>query len=153
MYSNIKVLSDKIRLVECSFPNEKRVRKAVMFTYNGEERFCGFTHYDTIDELTDDGYERLINAHFENVSTPSWVTDIVENKEVKSRKMKRIVLVNCIDADEFEKSVKNELPMILENSEFKMDDMDVCMFVDDNPKIVDAAEKFLKKNNVRYVIG
>lgn len=66
--------------------------------------------------------------------------------------MKRIVLINCIDVDEFKKSVKDELPLILEESEFRMDDMDVCMFVDDNPKIVDAAEKFLKKNNVRYVI-
>lgn len=66
--------------------------------------------------------------------------------------MKRIVLINCIDIDEFKKSVKNELPMILGSSEFKMDDYDPCMFVNDNPKVVDAAEKFLKKNNVRYVI-
>lgn len=66
--------------------------------------------------------------------------------------MKRIVLVNCIDIDEFRESTKDELPMILYGTEFKMDDYDPCMFVDDNPKVIDAAEKFLKKNNVRYII-
>lgn len=67
--------------------------------------------------------------------------------------MKRLVLLDVVDFDKFENWAKEELPMMLEGAEFKHDDYEYCMFVDDNQVILDAAKAFLRANNIRFVIA
>ena len=70
---------------------------------------------------------------------------------------RRIVLCNIIDFDEFQSEFnrqksEKDLPMLLNDAECVYEDGKCLMWIDDYQNVIDSANRFLKKNGVKFLV-
>lgn len=80
--ATITNLTPNIRTIEHSYVanNHRCLDYAVLYTRNGEERFCGYTRSNTLSSIVGEvpNYD-TINRHYDqNATMPEWVKDVIK---------------------------------------------------------------------------
>lgn len=80
--ATIKNLSTTIRTIEHSYiaNDHQCLDYAVLYTRNGEERFCGYIKCNTLTAIVGeaDDYTDIIRHWERNVEMPEWLKEIID---------------------------------------------------------------------------